>query len=348
MIIYKIKNKINNKVYIGKHCGNSNERWKQHLRKSLDSSRPEHLYRAMNKYGPENFSYEILETHPISVGDDFLNEREKFYIKKYNSRSDQNGYNMTNGGEGITANFCSTATRKKMSDSLSRFNYGAYSCSSGRLVKVFQKREDIQKEYPQIRHVRHVNHACNANNPFYKGIKYSSGVVPAGMFMWIKLPSGSDFPERMEILPACTKKARANKRKTSDNKEIAQYTLSGNLIKTYPNIVTQVASELGTQYSLITNAINGKSSSHMNFIWRLFDAGKSPEKIEGLRDSKIITFSKSQITSIPIIKKLDGKEVSRFSSALEALLMTDMKPTELFKCLNDGVEDTQGFSWSWI
>jgi len=50
---------------------------------------------------------------------------------------------------------------------------------------------------------------------------------------------------------------------------------------------------------------------------------------------------------MPIVKKLDGKEVSVFSSALEAILMTDMKPTELFKCLNDGVEDSQGFSWSW-
>jgi hypothetical protein len=165
--------------------------------------------------------------------------------------------------------------------------------------------------------------------------------------MWIKLPNGSNFPEKMEILPACIRKTRVATRKKSDDKEIAQYTLSGNLIKTYPNIVTQVASELGTQYSLITNAINGKSSSHMNFIWRLFDIGKSPKQIEGLRNSKIVTFSKSQITSMPIVKKLDGKEVSVFSSALEAILMTDMKPTELFKCLNDGVEDSQGFSWSW-
>ena len=86
----------------------------------------------------------------------------------------------------------------------------------------------------------------------------------------------------------------------------------------------------------------------MNFIWRLFEEGKSPKQIEGLRDTKTVTFSKSQITSMPIVKKLDGKEVSRFSSALEAILMTDMKPTELFKCLNDGVEDAQGFSWSWV
>jgi len=348
MIIYKITNNKNSKVYIGKHCGESDNRWKQHLKNALDSTRPEHLYRAMNLYGIDNFTYEVLESHPISVGDNFLNEREKYYIKKYKSRSDENGYNMTEGGEGITAQFCSTKTRKKMSDSQDQFDYAAYSCSSGRLIKVFDKRDDIVKEFPQIRHVRHINHACNANDPFFKGKKYSSGVHPAGMYMWIKLSNGSNFPERMEILPGCKKKTRTTQKKKGDNKEIAQYTLSGNLIKVYPNVVTQVASLLGTEYSLISNVLKGKSSSHLNFLWRLNDKGTSPQKIDGLRDNKIVTFNKNQVTSLPIIKKLDGNEVSRFNSALEALLITDMKPTELFKSLNDGVEDNQGFSWSWL
>jgi group I intron endonuclease len=348
MIIYKIKNKINGKVYIGKHCGDTDSRWKTHLRYALDGTRPEHLYRAMNLYGIENFTYEVLESHPISIGDDFLNEREKFHIKKFKSRSDQNGYNMTEGGEGVTAQFCSTETKKKMSDSQSRYDYASYSCSSGKLLKVFKKRDDILKEYPQIRHVRHVNHACNANNPFYTGKKYSSGVHPTGMYMWIKLPKNSNFPEKLEILPGCKQKPRTTKKRKGDNSEIAQYTLSGNLIKVWPNVVTQIATELGTQYSLIGNAIKGKSSSHLNFIWRLFPKGESPQNIEGLRDSKIVTFSKKQITSLPIVKKLDGKEVFIFDSAVEALLITDMKPTELFKCLNDGVEDSNGFSWSWL
>jgi group I intron endonuclease len=156
MIIYKIENKKNGKIYIGKHCGQGDERWKAHLKNALDKTRPEHLYRAMNLYGVENFTYSVLEKHPISVGDEFLSEREKFFIKKYNSRSDESGYNMTQGGEGITAQFCSTKTRKKMSDSGDKFDYGAYSCNSGKLIKVFKKRDEIVKEFPQIKHVRHV------------------------------------------------------------------------------------------------------------------------------------------------------------------------------------------------
>lgn len=347
MIIYKITDTTNGKIYIGKHCGQSDQRWKQHLKNALDNTRPEHLYRAMNLRGIDNFEYEVLENHPLSVGDRFLNEREKFYIKKYNSRSDENGYNMTEGGEGITAQFCTTSTKTKMSDSLDQFDYASYSCLTGKLLKVFDKRSDIQIEYPQIKHVRHVNHACNANDPFFKGKKYSGGAHPAGMFMWIKLPNGSNFPEKIEIVPSCKRKVVSTRKKSKDGNEISQYTLSGQLIGTFPNVVTQIAREIGTEYSSITNAINGKSTSHMGFLWRLYPENKSPQRIEGIKDSKKVTFTKKQITQLPIVKKLDGVEVDRFKSAIDSILKTDMKPTELFGCLNDGTEDSNGFSWSW-
>ena len=49
----------------------------------------------MNKYGLEHFYFIIIE----EVSNDSLNEREKFWIKFYNSLS-PNGYNLTTGGEG--------------------------------------------------------------------------------------------------------------------------------------------------------------------------------------------------------------------------------------------------------
>ena len=346
MIIYKITNKKNGKVYIGKHCGETEHRWKTHLKNALDISRPEHLYRAMRAHGVENFTYKVLETHPMDVGDDFLNDREKFFINKYKSLSNQNGYNMTIGGEGVTAAYCSTKTREKQSDSQDRFDYAAYNCSSGNLFKVFKKRSDIQKELPQVTHVRHVNHACNANDPNHTGKKYSNGVAYG--FMWLKLNNSSTFPNKIPILPGCNKKSRTVKKIKKTDEEIAQYTLSGNLIKTYPNVVTRVANELNTQYSLITNAINGKSSSHMGFIWKRYPRGTSPKKITGLQDSKIVTFTISQLKNLPLTQFLNGKEVKKYNSALEALLISDLKPTELFKSLNDGTVDNNGFTWKWV
>ena len=56
---------------------------------------------ALKKYGPENFSYEVLETVTSKSESELtrrLNELEVFYIEKFNSFYD--GYNHTLGGGG--------------------------------------------------------------------------------------------------------------------------------------------------------------------------------------------------------------------------------------------------------
>lgn len=58
--IYKITNKINNKVYIGKTNNSIQQRFKEHIRDSKKhSNRP--LYRAFNKYGIDNFTISMVE-----------------------------------------------------------------------------------------------------------------------------------------------------------------------------------------------------------------------------------------------------------------------------------------------
>ena len=89
--IYKITNKINNKVYIGQ-SKLIEKRWKEHL---ADYERKDtKLYFAFRKYGIENFLFEIIEECSIEE----LNEREIFWIKQYNSYNE--GYNMDLGGAG--------------------------------------------------------------------------------------------------------------------------------------------------------------------------------------------------------------------------------------------------------
>ena len=49
----------------------------------------------MNKYGINNFSFEIIE----ECKKDELSEEERYWINYYNSTA-PNGYNLTKGGEG--------------------------------------------------------------------------------------------------------------------------------------------------------------------------------------------------------------------------------------------------------
>lgn len=99
--IYKVTNQINGKVYIGKTAKSDiQQRWKEHQRdRQKDRCKDRPFYRALNKYGPENFSIEEIEQCDISI----LEEREIYWINCYRSYvdwDDCNGYNATTGGDG--------------------------------------------------------------------------------------------------------------------------------------------------------------------------------------------------------------------------------------------------------
>ena len=98
--IYIIKNKINDKVYIGQTTMTVHERFMSHKKPSVLKQRSTYkLYNAMNKYGVDNFYVETLEEN---VPLDKLDELEIQYILQYNSYN--NGYNSTPGGDGRIIN----------------------------------------------------------------------------------------------------------------------------------------------------------------------------------------------------------------------------------------------------
>lgn len=91
--IYKITNRVNNKVYVGQTRFTLEHRWKQHIYESKrDLSKP--LYKAIIKYGISNFYIEPLEEVPYEK----LNEREIFWIAELDTFN--KGYNATKGGQG--------------------------------------------------------------------------------------------------------------------------------------------------------------------------------------------------------------------------------------------------------
>ena len=92
--IYKITNKLNNKVYIGQTIQKPIERFYQHCAKKCDKYILNMvIHKAIFKYGKDNFTFEVIEEVPRQQ----LNEREEYWIKYYNSYTD--GYNSTKGGQ---------------------------------------------------------------------------------------------------------------------------------------------------------------------------------------------------------------------------------------------------------
>lgn len=92
--VYKITNKINNKIYIGSST-RVEKRWQQHKNSAFNPNDPKYnypLYNAFRKYGIDNFNFEILKNNFSSVKE--MENYEQEMIKKYNSLC-PNGYNQT-------------------------------------------------------------------------------------------------------------------------------------------------------------------------------------------------------------------------------------------------------------
>ena len=101
--VYVITNKVNGNQYVGKTNRKSTTRLREHF-KEMHESRSSHrpLYRAMHKYGIEQFDMRVVKTgltpqEAESFEVDLIAELDTF----------NNGYNATIGGDGKTYRFVS-------------------------------------------------------------------------------------------------------------------------------------------------------------------------------------------------------------------------------------------------
>lgn len=90
-LIYKHTNKINGKVYIGQTCQEDpNNRWRNGA-----GYKTQNFYKAILKYGWENFEHEILEK---DLSAEEVDTKEQYYISYYKANNPDYGQNLTSGG----------------------------------------------------------------------------------------------------------------------------------------------------------------------------------------------------------------------------------------------------------
>ena len=97
--IYCIRNKINNKKYIGQTSWNINKRLNKHKGQLINNKHySKNLQEDFNKYGMDNFEFIILDEFTFSNKEllkKVLIDMEKFYIDLWDTMNDNKGYNST-------------------------------------------------------------------------------------------------------------------------------------------------------------------------------------------------------------------------------------------------------------
>lgn len=280
--IYKVTNMVNNKIYIGK-SKDIQRRWREHHTEPFNTNCRAYdviFYRAIRKYGIDNFKFEIIE----ECSEAELNEREKYWIKFYNTCiKDDNGsgYNMTEGGE-------NTSQELKYD------------------IELIQKLWLEGKTQQEILQITHYSHnvltryldylEIDVNERRRRGSLYKAKTIHQYNLNGTYIQSFSSVSEAARALQqddikastsnisyACNGKTQSAygylwsyiKKDMPEKKirhtKVNQYSLDGKYIKTY-NTLTEAAKENNiNNISTIINVCTGKRKTAGGYIWKYYN-----------------------------------------------------------------------------
>jgi group I intron endonuclease len=157
--IYEIVNKVNGKIYIGQTTMSLAKRWVCHKSCAKHRSAYSILHKAIRKYGPENFTIEIVTT---ASSKEELDRLEQTYIEGFGGIG-PNGYNSMSGG--VVSGKHSDSTRKKMSES----HKGKPAWNKG--VTGYSTSAKGKKLSPET--IRKMSESLKGRKPWNKGKKLS-------------------------------------------------------------------------------------------------------------------------------------------------------------------------------
>ena len=97
MIIYKVTNLVNQKIYIGQTIKTLEYRKRCHYNDTRNSNRKRvYFHNALAKYKDSDFSWEVIDE---ADNQEELDKLEQYWITYYNSNNPEKGYNLKAGGQ---------------------------------------------------------------------------------------------------------------------------------------------------------------------------------------------------------------------------------------------------------
>lgn len=251
--VYAHINTINGKIYIGqtKRGYNPNKRWNN----GNGYKDNEHFWRAIQKYGWDNFDHEIIASNLTA---DEANHFEELLIEKLGTMNPERGYNLRSGGEN---NLPSEETRKRQSESAKkRFeNPDEREKYSIRAKKRFESADERKKMSASRK-----GKMCGTNHPNYG-----------------KHPSQESIEKRKQTMSTDEYRQRMSEKNFGSNnpnaKQFNQYDKNMRFVKTW-DCGKDAERALGILVSNIARCAKGIRPTAGSFVWFYADDPNQPDK----------------------------------------------------------------------
>lgn len=259
--IYKITNKLNNKIYIGQSI-HILQRWEEHKYQECNSA----IHQAIKKYGIDNFTFEIIEECDQSL----LDEKEIYWIKYYNSYKE--GYNLTPGGR-FACCFDIMAI-KDLYENYKSMNTTAkiIGCSENTVRRILHSLDIYNNECQTEKAIDKIDPKTFSIITTYDSLTQaaiSEKVSLSAISMVIngKTQSCNGFLWKLHDAPISTIK---NNKVKKAKRKVSQYDKNYNLLHTYDSLM-DAARALGKKKSAtnyIRQSCNNKDVSAYGYFWQ--------------------------------------------------------------------------------
>lgn len=339
--IYIIKNTINDKVYIGQTIQSVERRFNKHKNDSLKDYgvyKTNKFYRAIKKYGFENFYYEILEDN---INEERLDEREIYWIKYYNSY--ENGYNSTLGGQ---------ATRNKYDRDKIRDLWNKGYCTSqiindigislDTLLDILHEEFNISTD--EIRERSNINKYKFDDNTLLEYWNNGEGINQivknhGGNRDSIKKRLSNLGITKQEIFERSKQnRAKAALNNKQNEKPVYQLSLDGKILNKF-NSIKEASDFTGAEKSVISRALSGHNKTAGGYMWSLTN---SKEEIQEKIKRKNQTNKK-----IVYQYDLNWNYINQYESIAAAAKAVGLKSAStLSAACHDNTKTAKGYKWS--
>lgn len=299
--VYMHTNQINNKRYVGITNQKPSYRWR------TDGSGYKHQMfgRAIDKYGWENFSHELLA---IDVSKEEACKLEQKYIEKYKTMNPDFGYNISSGGESGA--------------------FGVYNRGVSKPVYQYDLDGNYIREWPSSDEIERQLGILSSNI-----LACTTGKVKtSGGYQW----SRQKYDRIGTIDSESTLRARHDK-----NIEIYKYNKKDGSFAEKFNSIWDAANSIEnskcSKVSLrkhILNCLNGNELSTHGYRWfREYQGDKIQSKVITLKCKKVYQYS------------LNGDYIKVFNSYMDAASSVGVHHSKISECCKGARKSSGGYMW---